>query len=191
VQSESTDLPDKRFANQFKGESHEKTTGVLARLVALGGSPSHHRQPQHHQLRQHWQHSRADLAGKWNIALRGTTGCGRSHHGKSGVTLNTSGVGNWNPRHATANAGDSSLPLKPFTIHNHDRPTAAATGPAFPAVSALRLGNSRFRSLRTVPKSTWVRCPGRPTRSTSSKAVAILASPSGHIDIADLTGSWQ
>ena len=40
--------------------------------------------------------TKADLAGKWNIALRGTTGCGAATM-QIGVTLSTSGVVTRNP----------------------------------------------------------------------------------------------
>jgi hypothetical protein len=91
--------------------------------------------------------TKADLAGKWNIALRGTTGCGPSTM-QIGVTLNTSGVGT-GTLVTHGQCGDSSLAAQTFTIA-----TMTSNGSGTASLSAVSGadGALMFRSHRTVPK---------------------------------------
>jgi len=129
--------------------------------------------------------SRADLAGKWNIALRGTTGCGAATM-QIGVTLNTSGVGT-GTLVTHGQCGDSSLAAQTFTIT-----TMTANGSGTAGLSC-GIGCGWGFKIQVSPDRSKINLvdvlPANPLNFV--EGVAILASPNGHIDIADLTGSWQ
>jgi len=129
--------------------------------------------------------SRADLAGKWNISLRGTTGCGAATM-QIGVTLNTSGVGT-GTLFTHGQCGDSSLAAQTFTIT-----TMTANGSGTAGLSC-GIGCGWGFKIQVSPDRSKINLvdvlPANPLNFV--EGVAILASPNGHIDIADLTGSWQ
>jgi hypothetical protein len=129
--------------------------------------------------------TKADLAGKWNIALRGTTGCGPATM-KIGVTLNTSGVGT-GTLVTHGQCGDSSLAGQTFTISTMTSSGAGTAG------LSCGIGCGWGFNIQVSPDRSKINLvdvlPANPLNFV--EGIAILASPHGHIDIADLTGSWQ
>lgn len=127
----------------------------------------------------------SDLAGIWQIALRGTTGCGLSAM-QANVTLNTAGNGT-----ATlvthGPCGDSTVTGQTFKIISmsaNGRGTANLTcGTACGWNFTIQVAPNRS-SFSLVDVS-----PENPGNYVEGEA--ILSSPRGHIAISDLTGSWQ
>jgi hypothetical protein len=128
---------------------------------------------------------KADLTGTWQIALRGTTGCGPSAM-LANVTLNSAGVGT-GTLVTHGQCGDSSLPGQTFTIktlNNTGSGTAGltcGTGCGWTLKIQVSPDRSKINLVDVAPIN-----PGNYVEGE-----AILASPSGNISTSDLTGSWQ
>ena len=128
---------------------------------------------------------KTDLAGKWNIALRGTTGCGPSAM-QAVTTLGTTGTGS-----ATlvthGQCGDSSLTGQTFTIN-----TLASNGSGTAGLTC-GIGCGWTFKIQVSPDRSKINLVDVYALNPNNfvEGYAILASPHGDITIPDLTGSWQ
>ena len=128
---------------------------------------------------------KSDLTGTWQIALRGTTGCGFASM-LAVATLNSTGSGTAT-LHTHGECGDSSLTGLPFTINtlktngSGTAGLACGTGCGWTFDIQVAPDRSSF-SLVDVSSTN----PGN-----FLEGVAVLASSSGDIVTPDLTGSWQ
>ena len=128
---------------------------------------------------------KADLAGTWNIALRGTTGCGPSAM-QAVTTLGTTGTGT-----ATlvthGQCGDSSLAGQTFTINTINSSGSGTAG------LTCGVGCGWTFKIQVSPDRSKISLVDVYTLNPNNfvEGYAILASPNGDITIPDLTGSWQ
>jgi hypothetical protein len=128
---------------------------------------------------------KSDLAGSWQIALRGTTGCGFVSM-QANITLNTAGSGTGTLRtHGVC--GDTTLPGQTFTIASL-KTTGSGTASLTCGTGCSRTfdiqvaaGRSKFNLVDVSPAN-----PGN-----FLEGVAILTSPAGDVVTPDLTGAWQ
>jgi hypothetical protein len=129
--------------------------------------------------------SKADLAGQWNIALRGTTGCGAATM-QIGVTLSTAGVGT-GTLVTHGQCGDSTLAAQTFTISS-----VTSTGSGKASLSC-GLGCGWGFNIQVSPDRSKINLVDVLAANPNNyvEGIAILASPHGNISIPDLTGSWQ
>lgn len=128
---------------------------------------------------------KSDLTGTWQLALRGTTGCGFSAM-QANVTLNATGTGTATLQTHGA-CGDSSLAGQTFTIN-----TLAANGHGTANLTCGTGCGWNF-TIQVSPDRAKINLVDVSAANPNNflEGVAILASPAGDIVTSDLTGSWQ
>ena len=128
---------------------------------------------------------KSDLAGNWLIALHGTTGCGFSDM-EADVTINSSGTGT-GTLNTHGQCGDSTLTGQTFNITtlqaNGSGTAGLSCGSACGWAFTIQVSPDRSKfNLVDVASSN----PGN-----FVEGLAVRKSSSGHVGLADLTGSWQ
>jgi hypothetical protein len=128
---------------------------------------------------------KSDLTGSWQIALRGTTGCGFVAM-QANVTLNSTGAGTGTLQTHGA-CGDSSLTGQTFTIS-----TLKTTGNGTAGLSCGTACGWTF-DIQVSPDRSKINLVDVSSTNPGNflEGVAIRTSPAGDIVIPDLTGSWQ
>jgi len=128
---------------------------------------------------------KSDLAGTWQIALRGTTGCGFVSM-QANVTLNSAGTGTASLQTHGA-CGDSTLTGQTFTINS-----LASNGSGTAGLSC-GTGCGWTFNIQVSPDRSKINLVDVSTLDPGNylEGVAILGSPAGDIVTSDLTGSWQ
>src|SRR6266700_5749339 len=128
---------------------------------------------------------KSDLTGNWQIALRGTTGCGFASM-QANVTLNSAGTGT-GTLVTHGQCGDSSLTGQTFTIN-----TLAPNGSGTAGLTC-GIGCGWTFKIQVAPdRSTFNLVDVSSTNPGNFlEGVAVLTSPAGDIVKSDLTGSWQ
>jgi len=128
---------------------------------------------------------KSDLTGTWQIALRGTTGCGFVSM-QANITMNSSGSGTGTLQ-THGQCGDSSLSGQTFTINS-----LASNGSG---TAGLTCGASCGWSfnIQVSPDRSQINLVDVSSSDPGNflEGVAILSSPSGDVVTPDLTGSWQ
>jgi len=128
---------------------------------------------------------KSDLTGTWQIALTGTTGCGKVAM-QATATLNSAGKGT-----ATltthGDCGDSTLSGQTFNIN-----TLATNGSGTAGLSCGTACGWNF-NIQVSPDRTRFNLVDVSTVNPGNyvQGVAILSSPAGDIVTPDLTGDWQ
>jgi len=128
---------------------------------------------------------KSDLAGTWQIALRGVTGCGFVSM-QSTVALNTTGSGTASIQ-SHGQCGDSSLTGQSFTI------TSLSTSGSGIAGLSCGIGCGWTFTIQVSPDRSKFNLVDVSTTDPGNylEGVAVLSSPNGNIAVSDLTGSWQ
>jgi hypothetical protein len=128
---------------------------------------------------------KSDLAGTWQLALRGTTGCGFASM-QANVTMNTTGTGTASLQ-THGQCGDSSLTGQTFTIK-----TLTANGSGTAGLTCGTGCGWTFKIQVAPDRSTFNLVDVSSTNPGNFlEGVAVLSSPAGDIVKSDLTGSWQ
>jgi len=128
---------------------------------------------------------KSDLTGTWQIALRGTTGCGFVSM-QANITMNSSGSGTGTLQ-THGQCGDSSLTGQTFTINS-----LAANGSGTAGLTCGASCGWTFKIQVSPDRSQMNLVDVSPSNPGNFlEGVAILSSPSGDIVTPDLTGSWQ
>lgn len=128
---------------------------------------------------------KSDLAGTWQIALRGVTGCGFVSM-QSTVVLNSTGSGTASLQTHGA-CGDSTVSGQTFTITS-----LSASGSGIAGLSCGTSCGWTF-TIQVSPDRSKFNLVDVSTTDPGNylEGVAILSSPNGNIAVSDLTGSWQ
>ena len=128
---------------------------------------------------------KSDLAGTWQFALRGTTGCGNSAM-QATMTMNTAGVGT-GTLVTHGQCGDSTLTGQTFTIK-----TLAINGSGSAGLTC-GVGCGWTFKIQVSPDRSKINLVDVAAINPLNyvEGIAILASPAGDIVKSDLTGSWQ
>jgi hypothetical protein len=128
---------------------------------------------------------KSDLTGTWQIALRGTTGCGFASM-LANATLNSTGSGTASLQTHGA-CGDSSLTGVSFTINTLKTNGSGTAG------LACGIGCGWTFDIQVAPDRNTFSLVDVSSANPGNflEGVAVLASPSGDIVTPDLTGSWQ
>lgn len=128
---------------------------------------------------------KSDLAGTWQIALRGNSSCGVAAM-QVNVTLNGAGTG---PASLITHGqcGDSTLSGQSFMV------TSLGHNGAGTATLTCGTGCKWIFNIQVAPnRSSFSLADAASTNPGDYlEGEAILQSPSGNISISDLTGSWQ
>lgn len=128
---------------------------------------------------------KSDLTGTWQIALRGTTGCGFVSM-QANITMNSTGSGTGTLQ-THGQCGDSSLTGQTFTINS-----LAANGSGTAGLTCGASCGWTFKIQVSPDRSQMNLVDVSPSDPGNFlEGVAILSSPSGDILTPDLTGSWQ
>ena len=129
--------------------------------------------------------TKSDLAGNWQIALRGTTGCGFVSM-QANVTLNTAGTGTGTLQ-THGECGNSSLTGQTFTVK-----TLAANGSGTAGLTC-GTGCGWTFNIQVAPDRSTFNLVDVSAANPGNflEGVAVLASPAGDVVTPDLTGSWQ
>lgn len=128
---------------------------------------------------------KSDLTGTWQIALRGTTGCGFVSM-QANVTLNSAGSGTASLQ-THGECGDSSLTGQTFTVN-----TLAANGSGTANLTCGTGCGWNF-NIQVAPDRSTFNLVDVSTANPGNflEGVAVLSSPNGDVVTPDLTGSWQ
>ena len=128
---------------------------------------------------------KSDLTGTWQLALRGTTGCGFSSM-QANVTLNSLGTGTATIQ-THGECGNSSLSGQTFTIK-----TLATNGKGTAGLTC-GTGCGWTFNIQVAPDRSTFNLVDVSSANPGNflEGVAVLSSANGDIVKADLKGSWQ